>query len=170
MRYPPLLWPGPERAIGDVVKERGALWERLMRPFLLAALNTEPEEFSAALAGAVLRETLAKGGRFYRPRIAHPTLAAAFVDPALRFLESKKADVRLGIRLRGMTMTRSPCDGAGNGRGVRPVDPADAVVLAVPPWAAGDLVPDLSCARRIPRHRQRPFQDCPPAGSPPCWA
>ena len=60
-----------------------------MRPFLLAALNTEPEEASAALAGAVLRETLAKGGRAYRPRIAHPTLAAAFVDPALAYLKAR---------------------------------------------------------------------------------
>ena len=78
-----------------------------MRPFLLAALNTEPEESSAALAGAVLRETLAKGGRLYRPRIAHPTLAAAFVDPALAYLASKGATVRLSTRLRSITLRRS---------------------------------------------------------------
>ena len=100
-------------------QQRGALWERLMRPFLLAALNTEPEESSAALAGAVLRETLAKGGRAYRPRIAHPTLAAAFVDPALAFLESKGATVRLGTRLRGLTLDGRRAMALDTGRGHR---------------------------------------------------
>ena len=65
------------------------LWERLLQPFLLAALNTEAEAGSADLAGAVVRETLAKGGQAYRPRIAHPTLAAAFVEPALDYLDGQ---------------------------------------------------------------------------------
>ena len=34
-----------------------------MRPLLLAALNIEPSAGSAALAGAVIRETLAAAGR-----------------------------------------------------------------------------------------------------------
>ena len=63
LEYLPLLWADKKAAIGKIVADRGPLWERLMRPFLLAALNTEPEESSAALAGQVLRETLAKGGR-----------------------------------------------------------------------------------------------------------
>ena len=96
--------PTETARIGEVVADRGPLWERLMQPFLLAALNTEPEDASAALAGAVLRETLAKGGRAYRPRIAHPTLAAAFVDPALAYLKAKGAKVQLGTRLRGITL------------------------------------------------------------------
>ena len=103
LKYAPLLWADKKADIGKTVSDRGPLWERLMRPFLLAALNTEPEESSAALAGQVLRETLAKGGRHYRPRIAHPSLAAAFVDPALAYLNAKGATVQLGTRLRGMT-------------------------------------------------------------------
>jgi len=83
---------------GDAVKDRGPLWQRLMHPFLLAALNTEPEDSSAALAGAVLRETLAKGGRFCRPRIAHPSLAAAFIDPALTYLGLRPAPPKTSRR------------------------------------------------------------------------
>ena len=96
LAMPRCCGPAETRASAMVVKERGNCGERLMQPFLLAALNTEPEESSAALAGAVLRETLAKGGRYCRPRIAHPNLAAAFVDPALRFLEGKNAAVASG--------------------------------------------------------------------------
>ena len=91
----------------------GVLWERLLEPFLLAALNTEAKQGSADLAGAVVRESLAKGGQACRPRIADPNLAAAFIDPALAYLKAKGAQVRLGRRLKA--------PGAG-GRAVRALD------------------------------------------------
>jgi squalene-associated FAD-dependent desaturase len=143
-RYAPLLWAGKNSRIGEVVKERGDLWRRLMHPFLLAVLNTQPEESSAALAGAVLRETLLKGGRYCRPRIAHPSLAAAFVDPALKFLESKDAGIRLGVRVRGLPRDELSVLAVETGEAVLPVGSRDAVILAVPPWAAADLLPGLA--------------------------
>ena len=144
LQYAPLLWADRKTRIDQVVKDRGPLWERLMRPFLLAALNTEPEDSSAALAGAVLRETLAKGGRFYRPRIAHPTLAAAFVDPALVYLQGRGASVQLGTRLRGVTFNGPQVIALDTGDAALPVGPDDLVVLAVPPWGAADLLPGLT--------------------------
>ena len=81
-----LLFPPRGARIEDVIACKGPLWEKLLHPFLLAALNTEPETASAELAAAVFRETLAKGGRAYRPRIASPTLGAAFIEPALDYL------------------------------------------------------------------------------------
>jgi squalene-associated FAD-dependent desaturase len=166
VKYAPLLWADKKASIGDVVKDRGPLWERLMRPFLLAALNTEPQESSAALAGAVVRETFAKGGRFYRPRIAHPTLAAAFIDPALAFLEGRGASVRLGTRLRGLSL---------NGRSVLALDMTDTalpltandvVVLATPPWAAADLVPGLTVPDDFRAIVNAHFKMPAPAGAP----
>ena len=143
-QYAPLLWADRKTRIGDIVKDRGPLWRRLMHPFLLAALNTEPLDSSAALAGAVLRETLAKGGRYYRPRIAHPSLAAAFIDPALKFLEDKGAGVRLGTRVRGLARGDRSVLAVETGEGTLPVSSGDVVVLAVPPWSAADLVPGLT--------------------------
>jgi hydroxysqualene dehydroxylase len=96
------------------------------------------------LAGAVLRETLAKGGRYYRPRIAHPSLAAAFVDPALTFLEAKGAIVRLGARVRSLARDERSVLAAETGDAALPVGSKDAVILAVPPWVAADLLPGLS--------------------------
>ena len=141
--YLPLLWAGTAARISECVPVTDALWERLMRPFLLAALNTEPEDSSAALAGAVVRETLAKGGWHYRPRIAHPTLAAAFVEPALAYLAARGAAVKLGTRLRGLTLSARDAAALDLPDGIEPVGPGDAVVLAVPPWAACDLLPGL---------------------------
>jgi squalene-associated FAD-dependent desaturase len=166
LRYLPLLWAGHKKTIGDVVKEHGALWQRLMRPFLLAVMNTEPEESSAALAGAVLRESLARGGRHYRPRIAHPSLAAAFVDPALKYLEEKGATVRLGTRLRSLTFSGRNVMALAVGDTVVPVGSRDAVVLAVPPWVASELVPGLAVPNDFRAIVNAHFRFTPPEGFP----
>ncbi len=144
LKYAPLMWAGPQMRLDAVVHERGQLWQRLMRPFLLAALNTAPEESSAKLAGAILRETLAKGGRHYRPRIAHPTLAAAFVEPAVKYLEAHNGALRLSTRLRGMTLGPREVMTLDIADAFLPVGARDVVVLAVPPWAASDLIPGLT--------------------------
>lgn len=144
LHYAPLIWAGHKARVDEVVHQRGALWQRLMRPFLLAALNTAPEESSAHLAGRLLRETLAKGGSFYRPRIAHPTLAAAFVTPALKYLDDRQGTLRLSTRLRGMTLGPREAMMLKIADASLPLSARDAVVLAVPPWAASDLIPGLT--------------------------
>ena len=80
----------------------GPLYERLARPLWLAALNTEPKEASAALAGAVIRETLAAGGKACRPLIARDGLGGVFIEPALRFLAERNVKVAFGHRLRAL--------------------------------------------------------------------
>ena len=50
-----LLYPGADQRVDQDIKAEGVLWERLLAPFLLAALNTRPEGGSAALAAAVVR-------------------------------------------------------------------------------------------------------------------
>ncbi len=142
LAYARLTWANRRARIGELVSTHGALWDRLMRPFFLAALNTDPAEGSAALAGALIRETFAKGGRAYCPRIAHPTLAAAFIDPALAFLQGHGAAVRLASRVKAITFT-SQSVAALEMPETLPVGPRDAVILAVPPWVARELVPGL---------------------------
>jgi hydroxysqualene dehydroxylase len=141
--YARLLFAGRRQTVGDVMACRGALWDRLMHPFLLAALNTEPREASARLAGAILRETLAKGGRAYRPRIATPDLATAFVDPALAFLAARGGEVRFNERLRAITFDGRAAAALEFPDATLPLARQDAVILAVPPWVAKDLVPNL---------------------------
>ncbi len=166
LSYAPLLWADKRARIGDIVKDRGPLWRRLMHPFLLAALNTEPEESSAVLAGAVLRETLAKGGRYYRPRIAHPTLAAAFIDPALAYLQAKDAQIQLGTRLRGITLGRRSAMALDLGEAAVPLAHNDAVVVAVPPWVAKDLIPTLTAPDDFRAIVNAHFKMPAPVGAP----
>jgi len=107
------------------------------------SLNTEPQEASAALAGAVVRETLAKGGRACRPLIARDGLGAAFVDPALRMLGMRKTDVLFGHRLRGLSLANDRVTELDFGDAVLQLKPDDAIILAVPPAVAAALVPGM---------------------------
>jgi len=161
-----LLQPRAGLRVDQAIRCQGPAWRRLMEPFLLAALNTKPEGGSASLAAAVVRETLAKGGRAYRPRIAEPTLAAAFVDPALAWLQSHGAAVKLGRRLRTVDIEADRV--ARLSFADTPVDVAadEGIILAVSPWVAGELlphlvVPDEFCAIVNGHFRIAPPKDAP---------
>ncbi|MBV9991656.1 MAG: FAD-dependent oxidoreductase [Alphaproteobacteria bacterium] len=160
-----MVFPPASKRIDEAMRCEGPLWERLMRPFLLAALNTEPENASAALAASVIRETLAKGGRAYRPRIAHPTLAAAFVDPALAYLQSKGTSVTLGRRLRRIVLDGTRVIALEFPDRVVDVS-QDTVILAVPPWAAQELLPGLSAPDEFRSIVNAHFRIAPPPETP----
>ena len=53
--------------VAKVIECSGPLYHRLVHPLLLAALNIEPREGSAALASAVVHETLATAARRAAP-------------------------------------------------------------------------------------------------------
>jgi len=161
-----LLLARGDKRIGEVIACEGALWDRLLRPFLLAALNTEPQDAAAALAAAVIADSLAKGGRFYHPRIAQPTLAAAFIDPAISFLKRQGVRVRMGERVRALTSDATRILSLQLSEGTIAVGRDDMVILAVPPWAASELVPGLVTPTRFCAIVNAHFKLAPPAGTP----
>lgn len=156
-------------AAGETVADRldasGRVWDRLIEPVLLAALNTAPAEGSARLTANVLRQSMARGGRAMRPRIAEPTLAAAFVDPALAWLGARGAKVTLGQRLRGLRLEGDAVVGLDFGDGEIAVGDRP-VVLAVPPWVAETLVPDLTVPNDFRAIVNAHFAFVPPPGTP----
>ncbi|HEY4113205.1 MAG TPA: hydroxysqualene dehydroxylase HpnE [Rhizomicrobium sp.] len=160
-----LLRPRRGARVSDMIACRGPLWERLLNPLLVATLNSEPESASAGLAAAVLRETLAKGGRAYRPRIAFPTLAGAFIDPALAFLESKSATVGFGQRLRALTVEGNKVTKLELSQGTIPIDDSEMVVLAVPAWVVKELLPEVTAPNEFRAILNVHFQIAAPAGA-----
>jgi squalene-associated FAD-dependent desaturase len=162
-----LLRAAPEATIGSVIDCKGTLYERLLGPFLLATLNTEPPESSAELAAAVIRETLAAGGRNYHPLFARDGLSAAFIDPALRFLEAKCSPVAFGQRLRAFTSDAGRVTGLDFGDTQVPLAEGDAVVLAVPPVVAASLIPGLTTPTEFRAIVNAHFRLTPPAGIAP---
>jgi hydroxysqualene dehydroxylase len=161
-----LLTAGPGDSIGQVMACRGPLYERLLGPVLLAALNTEPEAASARLAAAVLRESLLRGGAACRPLIADPGLSAAFIDPALAWLAARGILPRFGHRLRRIELDRGRVAGLDFGEDRIALGPGDAAILAVPATVAGALLPDLGVPESFRAILNAHFRISPPAGWP----
>jgi squalene-associated FAD-dependent desaturase len=153
--------------IGSVIDCKGPLYERLLGPLLLAALNTEPAMSSAALAAAVIRETLVAGGSSYHPLFARDGLSAAFVEPALKFIEAHGGSVMFGERLRAFTFEGPRVAALDFGDLSAPLAAGDAVVLAVPPVVAASLIPDLAVPSEFRAIVNAHFRLAPPAGLPP---
>jgi len=162
-----LLRAAPGATIGDVLDCKGPLYERLVGPFFLAALNTEPPKSSAALAAAVIRETLAAGGRNYHPLFARDGLSSTFVDPALQFIEANGGTVAFGQRLRALAFDAGRITGLDFGDVSVSLPPGDAIVLAVPPVVATSLVPGLSTPTEFRAIVNAHFRIEPPAGLAP---
>jgi len=138
-----LLWARSDASIADAIDCSSRLYDGLWRPVLLAALNTDPREGSAALAAAIMRETLMAGGHACRPLVATEGLAAAFIDPALERLRASGSAVQFGRRLRAISFAAQRVEALDFADGPLRLGGSDAVVLAVPPWVATSLVPRL---------------------------
>lgn len=161
-----LLFLRGDKPLKEVLSCEGSLWDRLLDPFFLAALNTEPKEASALLAGALVRETFARGGAAYRLRVAHPTLAGVFVDPALACLESKGASARTGQRLRKVVFDRHAAIALEMTDRTIPLSRNDIVVLAAPPWAAKEFVPEITVPDEFRSIVNAHFRYPPPPDAP----
>jgi squalene-associated FAD-dependent desaturase len=137
-----MVRPG-KGTVGEAIDCSGALYERLIEPFLLATLNNEPSQASARLAATLLRETLAAGGRACHPLIARDGLSSAFIDPALAFLHAHGATLRFTHELHSIDCQDGRAEALNFGAETVPLDSDDVVILAVPPNAAARLLPDL---------------------------
>jgi hydroxysqualene dehydroxylase len=163
----PLIWAGQGKRVGDTIPCQGALYQRLVQPLLLAALNVDPPEGSAGLAGAVVRETLLAGGNACRPLIARDGLSAVLVEPAIRLLQGKGASIQFGHELREFAMSTTHVSELKFGDDSVAVAPDDAVVMAVPPRPAAALLPGLQTPSKFRAIVNAHFRFDPPAGMAP---
>jgi squalene-associated FAD-dependent desaturase len=122
---------------------RGRLYWRLLEPIAIAALNTSPQEGLASLLGAVMRETLMRGGNACLPMLPRQGLSEALIDPALATLQARSAEIRFNSRIAELSIEKGRVAALKGPDGRIPITPDSAVVLAVPPWTASDLLPNL---------------------------
>lgn len=152
--------------IREVIRTSGPLWDRFIDPVMLAVLNTPVADSSAGLAGRVLRETLGQGGLATRPRIAQPTLGAAFIAPALGWLAERGTTLATGRRLRQIGFSGDRVVALAWSDGVQHIAADEAVVLAVPAWVALDLLPGLTAPTKHHAILNGHFAYAPPPGAP----
>lgn len=136
-----LLTAGPDMTVTQAVP-KNALYDKLIEPLVIAALNTAPSEGAACLMGAVMRETLALGGHACIPAYPLDGLSATFIDPALAALAQAGACVQFGRRITALSLGADRVLALQTADGPVPVGD-DAVVLAVPAPVAQNLLPGL---------------------------
>jgi squalene-associated FAD-dependent desaturase len=163
----PLIWAARSKLVADAIACKGTLYQRLVQPLLLAALNVDPPEGSAGLAGAVVRETLLAGGRACRPLIARDGLSAVLVEPAIRLLRDRGAIVQFGHELREFSLSAARVGALKFGTDTVTVAPGDAVIMAVPPRPAASLLPDLKTPTKFRAIVNAHFRFDPPKDMPP---
>ena len=166
LKLAPLIWAGTDKPVGSAIPCEGTLYQRLVQPLLLAALNVDPPEGSAGLAGAIVRETLLAGGQACRPLIARDGLTAVLVEPAIRLLQEKGASIQFGHELREFAMKGNAVGELKFVGDTIALGPDDAVVLAVPPRPAAALLPGLKTPSKFRAIVNAHFRFDPPRDAP----
>jgi squalene-associated FAD-dependent desaturase len=143
--YLALLRLGHARPTDTVVTAfpDGPLYRRLLEPLAIAALNTPTYRGSARLLGAVIDETLAKGGAACIPLFPRDGLSESFVDPAVAHLRAAGVEIRTGARIAGLTMDGGRVRALTGPDGPRLLSSTDQVIIAAPASVAANLLPGL---------------------------
>lgn len=163
----PVIWAGTDTLVGDTIRCEGPLYHRLVHPLLLAALNVDPPDGSAGLAGAIVRETLLAGGKSCRPLIAREGLSTVLVDPAIKLIRERGGTVNLGHELRQVLMAGESISMLEFVDDTIAVAPRDVVVLAVTPRSAASILPGLKTPTKFRAIVNAHFRYDPPQNMPP---
>lgn len=134
---------GQDATVAELLDRPGALYQKLLEPLAVAALNTPPSEALARLLGAVVDETLLAGGAACVPLFPRNDLSASLIDPAVAFLRACGGDVQTGCLVAAINTEAGRVTSLATTTGAIDVAQYDAVVLATPPWIAAGLLPGL---------------------------
>lgn len=164
----PLIWARQGKRVDETIRCEGTLYRKLVQPLLLAALNLDPPDGSAGLAGAIVRETLLAGGQACKPLIAREGLSAVLIEPAIKLLHARGASIRLSHELHEFAISEDRVSALKFGSDdTVALSPGDTVVLAVPPRAAASLLPGLTVPTRFRAIVNAHFRVDPPRDLPP---
>ncbi|MEP1231100.1 MAG: hydroxysqualene dehydroxylase HpnE [Litorimonas sp.] len=135
-----ILGAKDHHVIADFIDTDNPLYERLIDPLSVAVINMPPETASAKLMANVLKETVMKGGRACRPRIAKHSLAKTFVDPAINYLTSQSVHITYGARLKSVTHENERVKVLNFINNQINVDNHDTVIMALSPEPTGEVL------------------------------
>lgn len=126
-----LMQAGPDTTVDDCLLP-GALARRLLEPLAISALNTDCATGSAALMGAVIKQSLSLGGAACIPFHARDGLSETFVDPALAHLRAVRAEIRTQSRMTGIETAQGRATALHTAEGPITLDAEDHVIVATP--------------------------------------
>src|SRR3569623_777979 len=161
-----LMFTSGDKPLSELVRCEGPLYDRLLEPLFLAALNIEPLHGSAKLAGQIVRETLALVGQACRLMIAPGGIGNAFIAPALRTLREQGVEVTHQHPLHALNFDGDRFASLDFGDETIALGADDRVILAVPAFFAAAMVPGLSVPTAFRSIVNAHFRIDPPAGAP----
>ena len=139
-----LIAAGRRATVGDCVAPGHPLFRPFWEPLTLAVMNAPPARAAAQPMRTVLLRTFARGGTNCRPLVAHESLAASFIDPALAQLRANGVQLQMSRRLRGIAGSNNSADALQFVGELVELRSDDRVIVAVPPGAAAGLLPGLT--------------------------
>lgn len=137
------------RSIASLFGDQGQMYRRFWEPFSVAVLNTLPDEAVARLLLPVIKETLAKGAGYSMPLVARDGLSDTFVNPALKWLERRNVDIRMGQRITRLEDEGKKITAIKTARHCEPVNSDDVVILATPPWVTPTLLDGIEAPQEF---------------------
>ena len=139
---------GPDDSVGQRVDPSGRLYERFWQPLCRAVLNTDATEGSARLLWRMIGETFLRGEKASRPFFFGKGLSAALVDPVLRTLGDRGAEIRFHTRLRAIVLDDRRAAALTFAEDTVGIGEDETVVLAVPPDICAALLPECGTPTR----------------------
>jgi hydroxysqualene dehydroxylase len=161
-----LAWTPVDKPVGEVINCGGPIYQRLLEPLLLAALNIAPRDGSAKLASALIRETLAMGGQACRPLLARDGLGSVFVEPAITYLRKHGVSIVFEDELTALRFDSGRVSRLEFTKQTVDLGESDTVILAVPPYVAANFVPHLRAPSSFRGIVNAHFRADPPAHLP----
>lgn len=161
-----LMWASEDRPLNEIMTCNGPLYQRLVEPLFLAALNLKPVHGSGKLASALLRETLALGGKACRPLIAPEGIGNALIEPAVRWLRERDVPLLLHHSLHALHVSGERVSHLDFGTERMPLGESDCVILALPAHAAAMVVPGLETPTAFSSIVNAHFRLDPPPEAP----
>ncbi|MBM3618345.1 MAG: FAD-binding protein, partial [Alphaproteobacteria bacterium] len=144
LRLVKLYNPAAHKTVAECVSPKSALSQRLIEPLCLAALNTTPQEASAAQLWQVISRLLSGGEPAWRYYVPKDSLSATFVLPAITRIKNSGGTFYFENAVKGMEREGDRITAINFAGGKQTVRPEDHVICAVPPQALGALLPEIA--------------------------
>lgn len=139
-----VLNAGPTATVAQCLDRGSRLAEMFWTPLVVSVMNASLEDAAAQPMATMLRQTFGRGEGGCRPWIAMGGLSAALVDPALARLEQLGVVYHPSWRLVQIEKDVGRVTALRFDAGRVEIGADEQVVLAVPPYAAAELLPGLS--------------------------